>query len=564
MRGFAISERQRRVLGELDDILGEAGDESLARCGRIAEALVTLEEEAVLVFASSPRTVEELRVHLQAAGENVAVYTAGLPGDDRRLAALAFLEGAERRYLICDRAGEEGVNLQVADCIVHIDLPLSTTRIEQRIGRVDRHGSPRPVSNYVLAPGPAGGIGDWWMRALIDAFEVFDKTTAPIQYAIETVERGLLFTLALGGPIEASTAADTIRERVGDEQTRIDRLDSLDALARQETDDLAFVALLHADEEVNSDAFSRAFGDALDAVADDLGAVVAARETGSTAIRLSRVPPAMRIYSGVSDRQIVTSANRRLAVADGSVSLLRPGAPLVEAVRLHLDWDDRGQTAAVWARDDTLDEAVFGVRCDVIIRADPEPAFTAWKRSELVRPRTAGATRSDADAPLAIAALQRRLDAYLAPQPMTYWADQAGEVIGDLGLISRLNTALAEAAPQIWDDAKWRAVARHCGVLSIDDILAPMGSIVERALLSGASIVEPSRRAVERARADWQDAERALQLRADLDLDSSAAARDLLDERDVSRSLLEALASPSVRWSGAALVFLAAPEQGAS
>ncbi len=87
--------------------------------------------------------------------------------------------------------GEEGINLQFADRVVHSDLPLSTTRIEQRIGRVDRHGEGPPVTNTVLQNPVGDGFTSWWLTALTTSFEVFTTTTAPVQYAIETVEQEL-------------------------------------------------------------------------------------------------------------------------------------------------------------------------------------------------------------------------------------------------------------------------------------------------------------------------------------------------------------------------------------
>lgn len=47
--------------------------------------------------------------------------------------------------LICDRSGGEGRNLQIADYVIHIDLPWNINTIEQRIGRLDRMG--RNVKN---------------------------------------------------------------------------------------------------------------------------------------------------------------------------------------------------------------------------------------------------------------------------------------------------------------------------------------------------------------------------------------------------------------------------------
>ena len=41
--------------------------------------------------------------------------------------------------LVADDSAEDGLNLQVADAVVHCRLPWSPNRLEQRIGRVDRY-----------------------------------------------------------------------------------------------------------------------------------------------------------------------------------------------------------------------------------------------------------------------------------------------------------------------------------------------------------------------------------------------------------------------------------------
>ena len=50
---------------------------------------------------------------------------------ERRIASASF---------VTDRIGEDGLNLQFADAVVHLDLPTSLMRVEQRIGRLDRIG----------------------------------------------------------------------------------------------------------------------------------------------------------------------------------------------------------------------------------------------------------------------------------------------------------------------------------------------------------------------------------------------------------------------------------------
>jgi hypothetical protein len=55
------------------------------------------------------------------------------------------------RVLVSTDAGGEGINLQFAHVVVNYDLPWSPSRVEQRIGRVDRIGQAHPVQVANLA-----------------------------------------------------------------------------------------------------------------------------------------------------------------------------------------------------------------------------------------------------------------------------------------------------------------------------------------------------------------------------------------------------------------------------
>ncbi len=55
-------------------------------------------------------------------------------------AADLFQNDPSCRFMICDESGGEGRNFQIADVIVHADLPWSPAQVEQRIGRLDRIG----------------------------------------------------------------------------------------------------------------------------------------------------------------------------------------------------------------------------------------------------------------------------------------------------------------------------------------------------------------------------------------------------------------------------------------
>ena len=66
------------------------------------------------------------------------------------------LKDGELKALICTDAASEGLNLQAAGAVINYDLPWNPSRVEQRIGRVDRIGQKHDnvrVVNLFLANG---------------------------------------------------------------------------------------------------------------------------------------------------------------------------------------------------------------------------------------------------------------------------------------------------------------------------------------------------------------------------------------------------------------------------
>ena len=93
-------------------------------------------------------TQEMLLNALEGAGISAVAINGGNSLAERALAQDAFRERA--RVLVSTDAGGEGINLQFAHVVVNWDLPWTPTKIEQRIGRVDRIGQPLPVRAYNL------------------------------------------------------------------------------------------------------------------------------------------------------------------------------------------------------------------------------------------------------------------------------------------------------------------------------------------------------------------------------------------------------------------------------
>jgi hypothetical protein len=154
---------------------------------------------------------------LAGAGISAVVVNGSMSISERRDAQEEFRSGS--RVLVSTDAGGEGVNLQFAHIVINYDLPWSPTRIEQRIGRVDRIGQVANVSAYNLV-----------LEASIDArvLEVLERKLAVILDelgvdksgdVLASVETHLedLYAAAILDPATLEAAVDSVSD-----QARID------------------------------------------------------------------------------------------------------------------------------------------------------------------------------------------------------------------------------------------------------------------------------------------------------------------------------------------------------
>jgi superfamily II DNA or RNA helicase len=102
----------------------------------------------VLVFTEFVPTQDMILDLLVDAGVEAVVINGSMGLDERALAQEAFRTTAQ--VLVSTDAGGEGVNLQHAHIVVNWDLPWSPSKLEQRLGRVDRIGQKHAVRGFNL------------------------------------------------------------------------------------------------------------------------------------------------------------------------------------------------------------------------------------------------------------------------------------------------------------------------------------------------------------------------------------------------------------------------------
>jgi len=104
------------------------------------------EGEKIVLFAQPIETVCALARYLEeTTGEKPAIIIGGQSDAERLDQQKNFWRRDGPRFLVSSRAGGEGINLQVARRLVHIDVPWNPMEMEQRVGRVHRFGSRKTI-----------------------------------------------------------------------------------------------------------------------------------------------------------------------------------------------------------------------------------------------------------------------------------------------------------------------------------------------------------------------------------------------------------------------------------
>jgi len=129
--------------------------------------------------------------------------------------------------LVCTEAASEGLNLQECGVLINFDCPWNPTRIEQRIGRIDRIGQehdPIEIRNYIYE----GTIEEDVYQTLDENKEMFESAVGDMQDILDTASSEIRQRVRGKEPDERVTDTTTsgsspLRDELegtGDEPTR--------------------------------------------------------------------------------------------------------------------------------------------------------------------------------------------------------------------------------------------------------------------------------------------------------------------------------------------------------
>lgn len=439
--------------------------------------------------------------------------------------------------VVADATAEDGVNLQQADAVVHLRLPWSPNRLEQRIGRIDRYAAAfnsvtKPAEHFVIAFGDTDhSFPAAWTDLLVHAFAAWTTSMSAVQDRLDELQTELWATAVRSGPQRMRDARADVATAVAEERKQIQVMDALDAVSDSSLG--VKVAVRLGRSETHWQAYER---DARRYVAGDSGGIrFTVTEPGSIVefgvdtFRKPLISPLMltRQFGKLPAGSMRGVFNRTVALRNPGLRLFRLGNPFMSGLENVIKIDERGQASAMLRLLKTQEPvSYFGF--DLLVEADLNSAVKHLDGSGEL-------------------ALRRYADALFPPMLVRVWLRAgADEFVRDPKILTWLNRE--------YDNQRDENFGRQINILA--DVFGGFDRFGEQVRTAEKTAVETfANEASLRARADraWAEARQLLTIyRAQAEARQAAGrlitdAEGYLLDVEVREAVVNALAHPAIR-----------------
>lgn len=408
---------EQRIL----DQLANASDED--ELTQLAEALrpALTAHKIVVIFCGAgtlaPRLASALKREYPRLTVGEHTRGAGPEASDATVAIWRKNGG----ILVTDDSAEDGLNLQVAEAVVHVRLPWSPNRLEQRIGRVDRYQQsrqgPAPAQYVVTSPDAEFTLPGAWLSLLDHAFGIFTQSVSALQ---DTIDQGLASIWAaatLDGPEGLSGLTGKVTSDLNLERREVDSMDMIEGVhdARAGVVDIAAAM---AELEANwrqIEAATMGYAGPGGLRFRDYGVGPGGRITKFERVsKAPLVPPRILARGGthLAPETMQGAFDRAVVLQVPGTRVLRHGNPFIDMLA-HTVWiDDRGQATVLLRRDPRADQTFVYFGFDFLVEADIGAALALVGDDEIGRN-----------------ALRRQADCLLAPFTERVWVQLGRKTI---------------------------------------------------------------------------------------------------------------------------------------
>ena len=169
----------------------ENPDNIKTRFGFLADYMdQELYDSKVVIFTSYRESLAKLKdmISNMWGEDSVVIFSSDINTDVLEENVAKFQKNKKCRVMICDETGGEGRNFQIADSVIHFDLPFSPTVLEQRIGRLDRIGRDKEniVNSVVLTTNDT--IENDLLNIWNDCLNIFNESLSGLEIALEDIK----------------------------------------------------------------------------------------------------------------------------------------------------------------------------------------------------------------------------------------------------------------------------------------------------------------------------------------------------------------------------------------
>ncbi|MEC5320688.1 protein DpdE [Brenneria populi subsp. brevivirga] len=315
-----------------------------------------------IVFCDRPNLAQHLAIQLELLLDHpLEHYQPDEP--------LVYLKpGSPIRVLICDKSGEDGLNLHGGlRLAVHYGLPRSCSRIEQRLGRLNRYSANlkgvKPVQSLILKNHADRGLRNVWASILKDSIGVFNNTIASLQFVLDDYLENAWRNVYQEGPMALESIASKFPGGQGilaNETHKINMQEKLLALDDEIAEAAIFAQQISADDHLaleQCDALTnwitralrfRATGTAEKGIKFQFE--LSDRSTGTLVDFKTFLTTCMLSFNkegGNPPSTHLMSAERIPAIDGTTVYPLRYGQPFVDTIWQLLNQDARGSSMAI-------------------------------------------------------------------------------------------------------------------------------------------------------------------------------------------------------------------------
>lgn len=226
-------------------------------------------QEKVVIFTSWNQTAVKLEELIKRKLGEESCVSFHSKKNDKQLedSADKFQSDKACRFIVCDELGGEGRNFQMADAIIHFDMPWSPIILEQRIGRLDRIGRDcnRNVTSVVIYSEDT--VEESLFRIWKESLNVFNESLSGLELVFEEIQNKILSAIREDVRYGLNNIFEDISSYAGQMKEYVEEEQYIDMARHLDRD---------KEEKISNilDKFSEANGDKLKIVMNKWGSLI--------------------------------------------------------------------------------------------------------------------------------------------------------------------------------------------------------------------------------------------------------------------------------------------------